>query len=271
MKDHAQSLSRLMSVFVLTLSAVSAQSTPTRGSFGFLINAWFSSSAVDATGVAILGVMNFDGTGNVTGPYTYEVDARGLLAAKTTTGTFTGTYSSNPDGAGSATIALDAGITLTLAIVTSDGGQSLQLVATDYQFPAAKCACIIGRVVLSGIARAAPAGKLNGSYGFQLHNSPNVNVNLGVAKFDGAGNVALSGTFVGSSDANGQPTPTFSLTQTGTYSINPDGTGTINFPAVPDQNALTYAFAITDSGSGLLLMQTDRSGNGVSFGTARLQ
>ena len=92
-----------------------------------------------------------------------------------------------------------------------------------------------------------------------------------MAKFDGAGNVALASTFVGSSDSNGQPTPTFNLAQSGTYSINPDGTGTINFPAVPDQNALTYAFVITDGGSGLLLMQTDRAGNGVSFGTARLQ
>jgi hypothetical protein len=215
--------------------------------------------------------MNFDGAGNVTGPYTYEVDANRPLAAKTTTGTLTGTYSSNPDGAGSVAIALHAGITLTLAMVNSDGGQSLQLVATDYQFPAMSCTCNIGRGVLSGIARAAPAGSLNGSYGLQLHNSPNVNVNLGVAKFDGAGNVALSFTFVGSSDSNGQPTPPISLTQTGAYSINPDGTGTFNLTAVPGSNTQTFSFVVTDSGSGLLLIQTDRAGSGVLFGTARIQ
>ena len=37
-------------------------------------------------------------------------------------------------------------------MVTSDGGNSLQLVATDYQFPAASCACTTAKLVLSGIA-----------------------------------------------------------------------------------------------------------------------
>jgi hypothetical protein len=287
MKDHKRSFRRLASLLVLTLTLmcsfayfapgnrlrpVAAQSTSLSGSFGFLIDSSFSSSSVNPTGLAILGVMNFDGTGNVTGPYTYEVDANRPQAAKTTTGTFTGTYSSNPAGAGSVTIALDDGITLTLAVVIADGGQSLQLLATNFQFPAMNCACSIGGVLLSGIARAAPAGSLNGSYGFQFSILPNASGSLGVAKFDGAGNVALSSTFVGSGDSSGQPTPAISLTLTGTYSSNPDGTGTINIAAVPGQsNSQTYAFVITDSGSGLLLIQTDRAGDGVQFGSARLQ
>jgi hypothetical protein len=275
MKDHVRSLSVALALtcgfaYFAPQNLLRAQSSSPSGSYSFLITPSFSSTS-DATGLAILGVMNFDGAGNVTGPYTYEVDANSAQAPKTTTGTFTGTFSSNPDGTGSVTIALDAGITLTLATVTSEGGQSLQFVATSYQFPAAKCACSTGKIVLSGIARAGTVGSLSGSYGFQLNIAPNSNVSLGVAKFDGAGNVALSFIFVGASDSNGQPTPTFSLTQTGTYSMNPDGTGTIDLAAVPGSNRQTYSFVVTDGGSGVLFIQTDRSGNGVSAGTARLQ
>jgi hypothetical protein len=90
MKNLVHSLSRVASVPVLTLAltfsfayfapgnllrGVAAQSMSPSDSFGFLITASFNTSAVDATGMAILGVMNFDGTGNVTGSYTYEVDA----------------------------------------------------------------------------------------------------------------------------------------------------------------------------------------------------
>lgn len=212
--------------------------------------------------------MCFDGAGNVTGPYTYEVDANSAQAPNTTTGTFTGTYSSNPDGTGSVTMALDNGINLTLASVVSEGGQSLRLAATDYQFPAS-CACGLDQEVLGGSARATPAGALNGAFGFQFSNAPNVNVSVGV---DGAGNVTISVIFISSSNSKGNPAAPFPLTQTGTYSINPDGTGTISLPAVPGvTNSLAYSFVVTDSGSGLLLIQTDRRGNGVTAGTARLQ
>ena len=254
------------------LRAVAAQSSAPSGSFGFLITSSFKNTSADATGVAILGVMNFDGAGNVTGSYTYEVDARGVGAPKTTAGAFTGTYTPNADGTGSVTMALDAGLNLTLGIVAGDGGQTLQLVATDFQFPAAKCYCIVGSMVLAGTARAMPAAALSGSYGFQILNAPNVNASFGVAKFDGAGNVAVSFTFVSSSDATGKPTAPIGIAQGGTYSINADGTGSINLGAVPGvSNAQTYAIVTTDNGSGLFLVQTDRPGSGVAFGAARLQ
>jgi hypothetical protein len=65
-------------------------------------------------------------------------------------GTFTGTYSSNPDGTGTATLTLDAGITFKFAIVITDGGQGLQLVATGWTD-----SCDLGGIVVSGVARAA--------------------------------------------------------------------------------------------------------------------
>ena len=281
MKDPSRSFLRVLSVPVLTLAlicgfayfapanslrAVAAQSMSPSGSFGFLINASYTPSS-NKQGTAILGVMNFDGAGNVSGPYTYEVGAGTPNVPQTRTGTFTGTYSSSPDGTGSVTIALDAGITVAFNIVIADAGRSLQLVATN----CSGGGCDLVGTSFSGIARAGQAGSLNGSYGFQFNNSPYAGGSLGVAKFDGAGNVAVSLTFVGAGDNNGVPS-VFIGTQTGTYSVNPDGSGTLNFPEVPGQSqSQTYAFVVTDAGSALLALQTDRSGNGVSFGTARLQ
>jgi hypothetical protein len=93
-----------------------------------------------------------------------------------------------------------------------------------------------------------------------------------VATLDGAGNVTLSLTFVGASDADGQPAQPFSFSQTGTYATNTDGTGRLTLAEIPGvSNAQTYAFVSTDNGSGLMLMQLDRAGNGVTFGTARRQ
>jgi len=272
LKAHKYLGSTALLLLTMFSGAAFAQSASPSGSFGFLINASISNSSPDSTGLAILGVMNFDGAGNVAGTYLYEVDANSPTAPKTTRGSLAGTYSGNADGTGSMTIALDAGINLALAMATSENGQSLRLVATSYQFPATTCGCKLAGVSLSGIARATPAGSLNGSYASLLTNSPNVNASVGVAKFDGAGNVALSITFVGSSGDSGQPPTAFSGTMTGTYTINPDGTGSMNFAEVPGvSNAQTFGFVTTDNGSGAFLVQLDRPGSGVMTGSARLQ
>jgi hypothetical protein len=233
------------------------------GSFGFLINASYGDPS-KTNGSAILGVMNFDGAGNVTGSYTSEPDTQ---ADQTNAGALTGTYSSSPDGTGSVTITLDTNASFTFAMVITDGGQGLQLVAT-------KCSADCdngGNATISGIARAAYAGPVKGSYGFQLSISPKPAVSVGVMNFDGAGNVTQLSTFVGLSGTSGQPAVFPLGAQPGTYSTNPDGSGTLSFAKTADNNAQTYAFVITDGGSALLLVQTRRLGNGVQFGTARLQ
>jgi hypothetical protein len=69
--------------------------------------------------------------------------------------------------------------------------------------------------MISGVAKAAPAGSVNGSYGLLLSLSPQQAANFGVASFDGAGNVAMSLTFVSLGGAGGQSS-LFSATQTGT-------------------------------------------------------
>ena len=107
MKDYTRSFSRVAAlVFTLALfcSLAAAQSNTLSGSFGFLLN--------DSGGLAVLGVMNFDGAGNVTGSYTGRSNGG---HPQSPPGTFTGTYSSMPNGVGvkpgSVTIALDIGVT----------------------------------------------------------------------------------------------------------------------------------------------------------------
>jgi len=271
---HKRSFSRLVSMLVLTLTltcAGFAQSTSLSGSFGFLVNESYFMRP-NNNGTAILGVMNFDGAGNVTGGFTFQTGALRDRPVQTIAGTLTGTYSSKPDGSGSVTVVFDAGITFTYAMAIADGGQSLQLVMTNCLF--GSNGCNFFSTVNSGIARVAKAAALNGSYAFQFNNIPNPTGTIGVMKFDGAGNVAMSFTAIapGKDDMSGQA-PISSGTLTGTYSNNPDGSGTFSFKAASDQAAgPAFAFVITDGGSQLLLLRTDNNAAfDVSFGTARLQ
>jgi hypothetical protein len=124
---------RLVSVLILTLtlvSSVAAQSTTPSGTYGFVINA-FQMDSNGSNGGALVGVMNFDGAGNVIGTATLKPRNTNAQNAQAGPATFTGTYSSNPDGTGSAKLAFDAGFGATFTMVTTDGGQGIQLMSTD--------------------------------------------------------------------------------------------------------------------------------------------
>jgi hypothetical protein len=84
---------------------------------------------------------------------------------------------------------------------------------------------------------------LSGSYGFQFNKfgtCPNVEVVIGVFNFDGAGNVTGSFTKY---DSNKQPKVSTG-SASGTYAVNSDGTGHINF-ASPD--SVNFGFVIDAS------------------------
>jgi hypothetical protein len=70
MKDYRKSFRRAASVLVLTVtlacSFAAAQSTAPSGSYGFVVNA-FQIDSNGANGGALVGIINFDGAGNVTG------------------------------------------------------------------------------------------------------------------------------------------------------------------------------------------------------------
>jgi hypothetical protein len=267
MNNHKRSYSRLVSVLVLTLTLMctaTAQSMAPSGSFGFLLNYSFIPQFANM-GLAVLGMMNFDGAGNMTGTYTVVVGASGSQPAQTITGTFTGTYSVNPDGTSSASITTDLGVTLTFAMLITDRGQGLQLVVTS----CTGGGCDLSGTLISGFGRAANAGPPNGSYGFQFNGSPAPAANIGVLNFDGAGTVAISFKNVGVANGPGgtpiNQAPVTSGATTGTYSVNPDGSGTVTFPGAAS------AFVMIDGGSGLLWLRTTGTGSNVMLGTARLQ
>jgi hypothetical protein len=274
----SQTLSRLASVLVLVLAVagtVAAQVAPPVGPYGFVLNATFSDPSTNG-GAAILGLMNFDGAGNVSGPFNFELGSGGSGPKQSIAGSFSGTYSSNPDGTGTISIALGTDLNLTLAMVIDNRGRGLQLAVTGCTHPAESGRmCSNSGVVTSGVGEIEFNGPvhpihqrfLNGSYGLQLtKSSPTPATSLDVWTFDGAGNVTLSGTFVG------PDLSVVSETRFGTYSVNPDGTGTITVPPQPGSlMGQTYAFVITNGHSGLLVLQTNRAGDGVLYGTGRLQ
>ncbi|HYL37087.1 MAG TPA: hypothetical protein VEV17_14320 [Bryobacteraceae bacterium] len=275
MRLHTRSLSRLVLVLVPALTLICsstyafAQGMPPSGSFGFVVSASYV-SPTDTNGWAMLGVMNFDGAGNVTGTYHAQYAGGPPPLITPNPGTFSGTYSSNPDGTGSVMITLDVGFTLTFAIVITDSGNGFQLAATS----CAGSGCDITGTLINGFARAAnTGGSPVGSYGFQLNLTPNAAALIGVASFDGAGNITFSDNFVG----RGQGQPPVSQAEvdsesvTGTYSVNPDGSGAISLMPAGGGQGHSYAMVSVDGGSAVLLLQTNRPGNGVEFGIARLQ
>jgi hypothetical protein len=241
----------------LALSA-SAQVTSPNGSYGILGNRWIDSSNA-ASG--FLGVLNFDGAGNVSGSYT--------LVAKNyavSTGTMTGTYSGNPDGSNTVNLTFDVGVTLTAAVAITDGGTGLQLLATGGTL-------LKPGQVFTGTGRNQSAQGTNpaGSYGFLLNRWPDANHYsqsiFGVLNLDGAGNVRGSYAITRTTD------PTFfSGTLTGAYSINPSGAGSLTVSLDVGVTA-TFAIVVTDGGSGVLMLQTDESDgfSQVVSGTARMQ
>jgi hypothetical protein len=278
MKVHALSFFRSGVLLVLALAvtgAVAAQVAPPVGPYGFVLNATFSNPSTNG-GAAILGLMNFDGAGNVSGPYNFELGSGGSGPKQSIAGSFTGTYSSNPDGTGTISVALDVDINLTLAMVIDNRGRGLQLAVTGCTHPAESGRmCSNSGVVISGVGEIefnafvhpVHQGFLNGSYGLQfIKSSPTPAASLSVFSFDGAGNVSLSSTFIGADLS------VASETLFGTYSVNPDGTGTITVPPQPGSlMGQTYVFVIAEGHSGLLVLQTNRAGDGVMYGTGRLQ
>ena len=237
----------------------SAQVTSPNGSYGILLNQWKDTNSNNASG--LLGVLNFDGAGNVTGSYTL-LSKNGLA-----TGTLTGTYSGNPDGSNTVQLTFDVGATATAGMVVTDGGTGLQLLVTGGSL-------LKPGQVVNGTGRiiSAQAAIPAGPYGFLLNVWPDVNNQpigiIGVVNLDGTNNNTGSYTLLGPQVGPAAATGTF----TGTYSINPDGTGTLT-ASLDNGITTTLAIVVTDGGSGLLMLQTGESdGLGhVESGVARRQ
>lgn len=125
---------------------------------------------------------------------------------------------------------------------------------------------------------AAQSPTLSGSYGFSITvpyagNNNGTGGLQGTITLDGAGNVTNSGGI--SVGVDPDPNATAPQVQPlksnpGTYTVNPDGTGTITFQN-PNGKVTSLSFVMTDGGSQLMLLVTAGVGNAVGTGTARKQ
>jgi hypothetical protein len=233
------------------------------GSYGILMNQWPSSNTGNDKTSALLGVLNFDGAGNVTATYTkVNVDFTA------TTGKATGTYLANPDGSNTVNLTFDDGSVWTLAAAVTDGGSGLQLLVTggtpmNFFTGNPNPAQVFGG---TGRILSAQGTVAAGSYGYLLIGWPdaqNKPDNLfGIINLDGAGNLNGSYTLV-----NGRPAAVPGALS-GTYSVNPDGTGSMTV-TLDLLGTTTLAIVVTEGGSGILMLALKTAG--VTSGTARMQ
>jgi len=185
-----------------------------KGAYGFLTDKWTSDSAHNAD--STLGVMTFDGAGNVSGSFTDD------NAGNITTGTLSGTYSVKSNGTGSMSLTLSNGAKMTMAMVLDAAAKSLQLLATNCD----KQPCpnvVVTATASAQVSTSFSNASLKGVYGWLANKwtaDPNqqADATIGIGTFDGAGNMKVSGT-----DNTAGTVKTFKLS--GTYSVNSDGTG----------------------------------------------
>jgi hypothetical protein len=79
-----------------------------------------------------MGVVTFDGAGNVTGSSTQvQPDpSPNVTTVQVQAGPFAGTYKVNADGTGTITLPSGGGTVMTIAFVVTDGGSGLMFVQT---------------------------------------------------------------------------------------------------------------------------------------------
>jgi hypothetical protein len=241
-----------------------------KGSYSFSLNKW--TADVNAGQNGVLGVFHFDGAGNVTGSFS------AMHAGTLQTGTATGTYTVNSNGAGSINLTLAPSGTVQLAIVlnTTKAGvaNSLHLLTTSNTDNAVES----GTAILQTTAAASyNATSLKGNLAFQLNEwTANVNESrtgiVGRFSFNGSGKVTVSFTEMKAGVLQ-------TGTCTGTYTVNSDGTGAMSLVCSVDTPQIAMVLnsvAVNPAGvglaKGLQLLQTNENGNNrVTSGIARKQ
>ncbi len=213
-------------IFVTTALALSAQAAGfseanLKGSYSFLINKWTANP--NSGQFAMVGVLTFDGAGNVSG------SATAVGQGETLSGALGGTYTVNSDGTGvidftSLFIGGTAQVAFILNSTIAGVARGAQLLVTDQG----------GNNVTSGTAvlqfptaMAYSVASLRGNFAFHLNTwsaDPTMSAqgSIGSITFDGAGNLVVSLTAV----IGGAP---YTSDFTGTYTVNPDGSCTTSW------------------------------------------
>ena len=255
---------------VMTLAlALSAQAAgfsdaSLKGSYSFLTN--LRTANAKESQFAMVGVMTFDGVGDVSGSYT------SISLDTVQRGTLGGTYSVKSNGTG--LIDLTSGLTALFAITlnsTAAGvAQGVQLLETDDT----NNEVISGTAVLqSTTAGKYTAASLKGNFALQYNPWTNdaslaEDGGVGIFSFNGKGNIKGSVTIMFGGGKFGGPVKA-------TYTVNSDGSGTVTGIG---KHSLQIAFVLNSvaagQAKGLQFLDTntgDGTGNLVITGNALKQ
>ena len=209
----------LFAALVLSAQAATFSKASLKGSYSFLTNLWTANANTNE--FAMVGILAFDGAGNVTGSYT------SISLQVFQTGTLGGTYTVNSNGTGTLTFTTGstAQFAITLDSTAANVAHGVQLVQTNDS----NNEIVSGTAVLqSTTAQTYSLASLKGNFGFQWSLwtaavSEYQASDLGMISFDGKGNAKAVSTIVADGGS-------FTQTLTGTYTVNSDGSGTITLP-----------------------------------------
>ena len=228
----------ILTTIVLATSAPAAafSNASVKGSYSFTTDLWTANPTTPAFGM--VGVMTFDGAGNVTASY------ESITAGVPKTGTWGGTYSVNSDGVGA--IELTTGSTarfaMTLNSTAAGVAHGLQLLLTND----GNNEVVSGTAVLQSTgAETYSVASLKGTFAV-LGNSWTAKVGdkregvTGIITFDGKGNLTSTVTVMWGGKLHA------AITETGTYTVNSDGIGNELL-----SGGSHHAFALNSVSSGL--------------------
>jgi hypothetical protein len=250
--------------FSLAAQAATYSNATLKGSYSFLVNLHTANQSTNQ--FAMVGVLSFNGAGDVTGSYT------SISADTVSSGTLGGTYSIAANGSG--TITFSTGSTAEFAITlnaisggVAHGVQLLQINDSNNEV-------MSGTAILQFTKSLTySAASLKGTYAL-LYNPWTADASLaedgGVAlfTFDGKGNVATTETIMYDGTE-------FSGSGSFTYTVNANGTGAIS----PTTKGPQFVFALNSASSaglasGYQFLDTNTSdgpGNMVITGAALKQ
>ena len=252
-----------ISIFLIAFLSLSVQggnlsNASLQGSYGHLTKR--STASPTDVQLARVGVITFDGVSSVSYSFTE------IIGGNIMTGAASGTYAVNSDGSGSITWFSNPN---TLWFDLNSTGAK---VAHGFQYfidIAGYNEANVGTALLQSTTPVTYSlSILKGSYGFEfdeatVDSTVAMQGGTGVFTFDGKGNVkGSSSCMVGGVFQTG--------TFTGTYVVNPDGSGSISL-----SNNAQYAFVLNSvagaHAKGLQFIQTNTTGNVAISGTAQKQ
>ncbi len=248
----------IVMVLIASAQAATFSNSSLQGTYAFLGNRW--TADINAPQGGVIGIITFDGIGDMSESYT------GMVNGSLVSGTFTGTYTVNPDGTG--TINFSTGWQWAIVLNSTSGkiAHGIQLLLTSnlgYNEVGTSTAGL-----QSTTAKTYSAANLKGDFSFVYNDwtadpSQPDDDGDGLFIFDGKGNVKGS-----SSDMQGGTLQT--ETFTGTYTVNSDGSGAISL-STGEQYAFVLNTATGNLAQGLQFVQTNTTGNLAICGTAHKQ